>query len=399
MDANLRFSLSRCRHWLVQIPILVLATFGVGGGHSVAGTIRIPLQYPTIQAGVNIALPGDTVLVAPGIYEERVTVDTSRLALFSEINGAANIHMDKVAVLINGDSCSIRGFRIESGVFAGWTSLSIAGQSALVESCAISKGSPCVFVNGGAVFLECTISEGQGGILVRDGGDILLERCDIVDNFESDGGGIAISSHFDQPASQVTLRDCNLLRNEASLSGGALLIAEDIDPPHRVVVENCLFGGNRAPIGAAVAIFSNDFTMRSCTLAGNVVTVGNGSVIYNGDSGLHAVNVERCIIAFNSGPALNCEFGGQPIISCCDVFGNSDDSLCGQDGGDNLSLDPLFCALADENFFLSESSPCAPGNAPVVCGLIGAFPPSCISTVFECSWGEIKHRYSSRARR
>lgn len=33
-----------------------------------AATLNVPAQYPTIQAGVNAAFDGDTVLVASGTY-------------------------------------------------------------------------------------------------------------------------------------------------------------------------------------------------------------------------------------------------------------------------------------------------------------------------------------------
>jgi len=51
-----RFPILLCSFLLVHAPILP------------ATIIQIPSDYPTIQAGINAAEDGDTVLVADGIY-------------------------------------------------------------------------------------------------------------------------------------------------------------------------------------------------------------------------------------------------------------------------------------------------------------------------------------------
>jgi len=53
--------------------LLLLAGLWIAAGSlSLATIIHVPGDYPTIQEGLNVANPGDTVLVAPGIYYENV---------------------------------------------------------------------------------------------------------------------------------------------------------------------------------------------------------------------------------------------------------------------------------------------------------------------------------------
>ncbi len=49
-----------------------------------ADTVHVPADYPTIQAGVDHVEPGGMVLVAPGVYEEQVTVTTPYITIRGE---------------------------------------------------------------------------------------------------------------------------------------------------------------------------------------------------------------------------------------------------------------------------------------------------------------------------
>ena len=53
---------------LVCAVVWVLALVGS------AAVIRVPQDYASIQLAVNAAKPGDTILIAPGIYSESVTI-------------------------------------------------------------------------------------------------------------------------------------------------------------------------------------------------------------------------------------------------------------------------------------------------------------------------------------
>jgi plastocyanin len=66
-------------------------------------TRHVPKEYPTIQAAVDAAAPGDLVLVAPGIYKEEVTVTTPSLVIRGE---------DRNRVIIDGEFVRANGISV-----------------------------------------------------------------------------------------------------------------------------------------------------------------------------------------------------------------------------------------------------------------------------------------------
>jgi hypothetical protein len=134
-------------------------------------------------------------------------------------------------------------------------------------------------------------------------------------------------------------------------------------------------------------------------LVGGSAPLGGGLYCKNGSSPI----LENTIIAYSTqGEAVHCfdEYGqSQPALICCDVYGNAGGDwvgcIAGQLGVDgNISECPEFCDRFNDNFYLSESSPCVIGYG---CGQIGVYGVGCTtgeaSAVEETSWSSLKALY------
>ena len=56
-----------------------------------AATIHVPADQPTIQAAIDAAADGDTVLVAPGTYYEDINFHGKIITVTSEQGAAATV--------------------------------------------------------------------------------------------------------------------------------------------------------------------------------------------------------------------------------------------------------------------------------------------------------------------
>jgi hypothetical protein len=122
MDA--RISPSSTRHILARllaviallIPLTLFQSVGVN-----AATIRVPLDQPTIQAGINAAANGDTVLVAPGTYVQTINFIGKAITVQSEAGPASTIIDGNRAGTVvtfgsgEGRSSVLQGFTVRNG--------------------------------------------------------------------------------------------------------------------------------------------------------------------------------------------------------------------------------------------------------------------------------------------
>lgn len=95
-------------------------------------TLIVPTDYPTIQAAVNAASSGDSILVEAGIYDESVVVTTDNLnieAVFSVTITGMDPNNVGMTILSNG--CNVRNFIFANNFIA----MLIEGNSTTVEFC------------------------------------------------------------------------------------------------------------------------------------------------------------------------------------------------------------------------------------------------------------------------
>ena len=403
-------------------------------------------ECPTIQAGIDSASVGDTVLVAAGTYtgvgNRNLDFGGTDLVLLSEdgpeltiidcqrSGGGIYFHSGETGAAV------VEGFTITNGLglgdpYGGGGMYCYNGSSPTVRNCTFygnraSRGggmscwnssptvSNCTFsqnqgADGGGMLCghssptvsDCEFSENEasagGGMCCYDSSSPTVSNCSFVSNSACEGGG-GIFCHNSSPA----VSNCNFVDNAAfcTFLGGGGMCCYDSSP----TVSNCGFVGNSAHNGGAMSCDGHNGgsspTVSNCTFYGNSASSGAG-VYCTSLLGESHPTLQNTIIAFSpDGEAVWCESGSGVTLMCCDVFGNTGGDWVGcvadQYGiNGNFSACPSFCHTELGDFHLCNESPCLPRNHPdgYDCGLIGAFGEGCVCGPTQTqvtTWGAVK---------
>ncbi len=247
--------------------------------------INVPIDYPTIQAGIDTANPGDTVLVQTGTYFETINfkgkkITVASLFLISQDTSYISqtiIDANKrgaVATFNSGeDTCAIlAGFTLQNGNGSDETYFWSSGgggvfchnSSPTIKHNRISNNSASL---GGGIF--CMNSAPRLYSL-----NITKNQCTIEDYWEGNSGG-GIYCYNSSPLIKNVIVNKNLVNSfNLTHQGGGIHIASDSHP----VMINCTLSNNSSTglPGGGIYCYESKLTMSNICINGNTGGVGAG---------------------------------------------------------------------------------------------------------------------------
>jgi hypothetical protein len=339
-----------------------------------ARIINVPADYPTIQAGIDASVNGDTVLVAPGTYAETFNMQGKNILLTSSQGPDTTVIQGHLWVNAGEDStCIIRGFTFFDPWQAPYSYINaVYGASPIIEG--------NIFRNG---------FTGAGGAMSIFGGSNPKIRENVIKNNYSRywGGGL-----FFAPESDIATRHAQVSNNiisgnragftpEPGGSGAGIYLVGDADIRNNLIYNNR--GASSIYPEAGGGIYKSGYFQVSqgfkTIIANNTIanneekftqypddTHGIGGGIYiSAPSALDSLVIKNNIIAFNYWGGNVRGYPNDSMYFEWDynlIYG--DTSLAFQHGEHDIFQDPLFIDTASHDYHLLPNSPCIDAGDP-----------------------------------
>ena len=298
------------------------------------GTEDRPLA--TIQEAIDLAVDGDTVIVAEGVYRENVEFKGKNIVLRStnpldpDVVAKTIIHALKARSVVTfsgteDETCVLTGFTIRNGTTEG-NGGGVCGGAAEVRTHAT--------IENNVVTTNWAGGKGGGGLAHCDGS---VQNNTIMSNWGDQGGGM----HY-----------CNGTVRGNTISGNSAVWGGGLDSCQGTLQNNTIVG-NSAFYGGGLS--GCDGMVQNSTIVSNSADYEGGGVWWCEGT------VVNCVIWGNRAPTGPQLFwSANPTYSC----------IQGGTGGDktNISQDPRFvdpdgrdndpATYEDNNYRLRSDSPC-----------------------------------------
>jgi parallel beta-helix repeat protein len=296
---------------------LVVATAGAG----LSTTINVPSEQPTIQTGINVAVNGDTVLVANGTYtgDENRDIDfTGKAIVVMSENGpdvtiidceGSPVDSHRGFYFHSGENANsvVQGFTIKNGYAHGDWPQDVGGAIYCGDS-----SSPTI---RGNTITGNEAENGGGAIYCGDSSSPIITGNTITGNASYYwGGGIYCTQ------SSPTITGNTITGNTSERSGSGILCTSYSSPR---ITDNTVTGNMSLVWGAGIWCYAYS----SPDISGNTVSENAFGGIYCVTSSSPTITGNT--ITDNGGSGISCSSSSSPTIEDNTITGNVNETWGG----------------------------------------------------------------------
>jgi hypothetical protein len=419
-----------------------------------AASRRVPLDFATIQGALDASNAGDSVLVEPGVYAERLVLRSGVTLRAVGAAGSATVDAQELGACAVATFClpgtRLEGFRLvagrghdDGGALVGGA-LRVLGGSLEVNDCAF-ENSFADFGGGAAVqsasvtFTRCVwknVTAAFGGGLFQAGGSVRLVDVVLEDVAAEEGGGAYVTM-----GGQLVVDGGRFTRSNAQRNGGGFHVESAVLALSNARVDGAVAlqqgGGIAVRAGgqviASFSVFVDNQSGQgggafhvSCTPSSlarsrfvpgmpgtapaadcalldltnvDVIACRGAAPAAGGVTDAAALRMRRSIVAGNASGLACLDSRATLEVTCSALYGNGGADLTGSCAPPldpaNRSEDPHLCDLVGRDFHLCANSPLLdPGCGEPFWGAFGEGCAACGPTpASRASWGRLKALY------
>lgn len=289
-------------------------------------TWYVPDQFPTVQAALNGAASGATVIVRPGTWVGAIDFLGKNIHLKSELGPAVTTldgnGVTTVVKLVSGEGpgAILEGFTITGGD---------GRYRDLGGGVSVQNGSSPV-IRGNVI--TGNVGDFGGGVYSRSSSPEIVDNV-ISANSGQGGGGVCVRSHSSSGWPAPTIIAKNRIIGNAALhwavGGGGILVDATYANVSMTVTGN-LIAQNTAEHGGGIRVVAAASTIRDNVVTGNTAVLNGGGISLTlqaapGRSPVLLNNLIVANVANNNGggiAALVIDPGSAVVLGNCTIAGN-----------------------------------------------------------------------------
>ena len=320
---------------IVLTALVFLLAFGTGS--ALAADLLVPGQYSTIQAAMDAAQAGDTVLVSEGTYHDCTHptegAESTPACVIMKSGVTLRGDGDKTQVIIDAQGLG-RGIFIENVSDCAVINLTVTGAYADIYGSGILIRQ----VDDTVAITDVVIDHNlDGGMVCINNANPVITGTIMSDNVAKQGGGLAIEEN-----SSPSVTGCRITSNQAP-SGAGIFIRTGCSP----LIDGCTIDGNTITAaygnGGGIAVQSSTPTITNCFIQGNTTLGYGGGVAFVSDG---AGLMSDCVISGNDAAGTYSLGGGVatsqsgPTLRNLTITGNTATGYYAEGGGMDISFAP-----------------------------------------------------------